>query len=137
VLAERTLSDERRRREAAERSATLAETALAKEQCRSLLVEAALAEYDAQTKASQDAATVEADKHTTALAVTALAKLEAAPKQRYGGPLPTHFSSPLTAAEVAKLDAAILDKQRPHKTAAREKALADNANKKHPNKANK
>jgi hypothetical protein len=44
---------------------------------------------------------------------------------RYGGPPPTHFSPPLTAAEVAELDAAILDKRRRHKTAAREKALAE------------
>jgi hypothetical protein len=58
-------------------------------------------------------------KHATTLAVTVLTKLKAAPKVRYGGPPPTHFSSPLTAAEVAELDAAILDKRRRHETAAR------------------
>jgi hypothetical protein len=42
--------------------------------------------------------------------VTALTKLKAAPKVRYSGPLPTHFSLPLTAEEVAELDAATLDK---------------------------
>jgi hypothetical protein len=48
---------------------------------------------------------------------------------RYGGPPPTHFSLPLTAEEVAELDAATLNKQHCHKMAVREKALADKANK--------
>jgi hypothetical protein len=49
----------------------------------------------------------------------------------------THFPPPLTAAEVAELDAAILNKRRRHEMAAWEKALADNANKQHRNEANK
>ncbi len=48
----------------------------------------ALAEYDAQTIASQDAAAMEAAEHATTLAVIALTELEAAPKLRYGGPPP-------------------------------------------------
>ncbi len=67
-----------------------------------------LAEYDAQTIASWDAAAEEA----VALGAMALTELKAAPKLRYGGALPTHFSSPLPAKEVAKLNAATLDKQR-------------------------
>ncbi len=67
-------------------------------------------------------------EHATTLAVTALNKLKAAPKVRYGGPPPTHFPPPLTAAEVAKLDAANLNRQHRHETAAREKKLADEAN---------
>jgi hypothetical protein len=110
VLVKRTLADERCYREAVERSATLAKTALAKEHCRSLLAEAALVEYDAQTKASWDAAAVKVVKHATTLAVMVLTKLEAAPKLRYGGPPPTYFSPPLTTAEVAELNATILDK---------------------------
>ena len=77
-----------------------------------MLAEAALAEYDIQTKASQNVATAEAAKHATMLVVTVLVELKAAPKLRYGGPPPTHFSLPLTAKEVAELDAAILVKQR-------------------------
>ncbi len=80
---------------------------------------------------------MEAAKHTTTLAVTMLAKLKATPKLRYGESPLTHFSLLLTAAEVAKLNAAILNKQRRHKMAAQEKALANNANKQHCNKANK
>jgi hypothetical protein len=138
VSVERNLANERCHREAAERSAMLAETALAEEQRRSLLAEAALAEYDAQTKASWDAATLEAAKHATTLVVTALAKLEAAPKLRYGGPPPpTHFPSLLTAAEVAELDATILNKQRHHKMAVWEKALANDTNEQHRDNANK
>ncbi len=109
MLAERTLTHERCCREAAERSATLVETALAKEQHRSLLAKAALAEYHAQTKASWDAAMVEVAKHATTLVVTVLAKLEAAPKLRYNGSPSTHFFPPIAATEVADLDAAILD----------------------------
>ncbi len=137
VLVETTPADEHHCRVAEERSATLADTALAKEQHCSLLAEAALAEYDAQTKASWDAAAVEAAVHATMLVVTALAKLKAAPKLRYGGPPPTHFSLPLAAAEVAELDATILDKQRCHKTAVNENALANDANKQHCDVANK
>ncbi len=85
--------------------------------------------YNAQTIASQDAAAVKTAKHATTLAVTVLTKLKAAPKVRYGGPLPTHFSPPLTTKEVTELDAPSLDKQRCHEMAAREKALADKANK--------
>jgi hypothetical protein len=66
-------------------------------------------------------------KHATTLGVMALTKLKAAPKLRYGGPPPTHFSPPLTAKEVAKLDAATLDKQR--RASTQEKALTDKANK--------
>jgi hypothetical protein len=87
----------------------------------------ALAEYNAQTIASWDAAVGEVTKHATTLAVMALTELKAAPKLRYGGPPPTHFPPPLTAEEVPKLDAATLDKQRRHKTAGREKGLADEA----------
>jgi hypothetical protein len=87
-----------------------------------------LAEYDAQTIASWDAAAVEAVDHVTTLGVMALTELKTAPKLRYGGPPPTHFSPPLTAKEVAELDAATLDKQRRHKMAAREKALSNEAN---------
>jgi hypothetical protein len=63
-------------------------------------------------------------KHATTLAVPALTKLNATPKVRYGGPPPTHSSLPLTATEVAELDAATLNKRHCHKTAAREKVLA-------------
>jgi hypothetical protein len=97
----------------------------------SLLAEVALADYDTQTIASRDAATVKTAKHATMLVVTALTKLKAAPKVRYGGPPPTHFPLLLTAEEVAELDAATLDKQHCHEMAAREKALADEANKRH------
>ncbi len=102
-----------------------------------MLAEAALAEYDIQTKASQNVATAEAAKHATMLVVTVLVELKAAPKLRYGGSPLTHFLPLLTAAEKAKLDAAILDKQHCHKTAALKKALANNANEQHCNKANK
>ncbi len=77
-----------------------------------------MTEYNAQTKASRDAAALEAAKHATALAVTVLTKLKATPKLRYVGSPPTHFPPPLTAAEVAELNAAILDKQHRHETAA-------------------
>ncbi len=60
------------------------------------------------------------------MGVMALTELKAAPKLRYGGPPPTHFPPPLTAKEVAELDAATLDKQR--QAAAQEKALADKTN---------
>ncbi len=70
----------------------------------------ALAEYDAQTIASWDAAAVEAVDHIRMLGVMALTELKTAPKLRYGGPPPTHYFPPLTAKEVAKLDAATLDK---------------------------
>ncbi len=46
-------------------------------------------------------------------------------------PRQLNFSPPLTTAEVAELDAANLDRHRCHKTAAWEKALADEANKRH------
>ena len=128
VLVKKTLADEHCCREAAERSATLAKTALAKEHCRSLLAEAALVEYDAQTKASWDAAAVKVVKHATTLAVMVLTKLEAAPKLRYGGPPPTYFSPPLTTAEVAELNAIILDKGPRHEMDAKER---------HHNKVNK
>ncbi len=72
---------------------------------------------------------MEAVDHVTTLGVMALSELKAAPKLRYGGPPPTHFSLPLTAKEVAELDAATLDKRRRHEMSAREKALADEANK--------
>ena len=136
VSAEKTLSNELCHWEAAESSATLAETALAKEQRCSLMAEVASAEYNAQTKASWDAAAVEAAKYATMLVVTALAELKATPKLRYGGPPLTRFSPWLTAAEVAELDAAIIDKQHCNKTAVWEKALANNANEQHCNKAN-
>ncbi len=118
---------EQRRRESAERAAETAEKALAEEQRLSSLAKMVLAEYDAQTIASWDAAAVEAVDHLTTLGVMALTELKTTPKLRYGGPPPTHFSPPLTAKEVAKLDAATLDKQCHHKMAAREKALADEA----------
>ncbi len=88
----------------------------------------ALAEYDAQTIASRNAAAVEVVEHAMTLVVMALTKLKAASKLRYGGPPLTHFPPPLTAKEVAELDAAILDKQRRHETATREKSLANKAN---------
>jgi hypothetical protein len=124
AMAENALAGEQCRRESAERAVGMAEKALAKEQGLSLLAKMALAEYNAQTIASWDAATVEA----VAMGVMALTKLKAAPKLRYSGPPPTHFSPPLTAKEVAKLDADNLDKRRRHETAAREKALVDEAN---------
>ncbi len=128
MLAERTLANEHHCREAAECSATLVVTVLAEEQGLSPLAEMALAEYDAQTIVSWDAAAVEAVKHTTTLVIMALTKLKAAPKLRYSGPPPTHFSPPLTAKVVAKLDAATPNKRHCHKTAAWEKALANKAN---------
>ncbi len=88
----------------------------ANEQCQAAAREKALADEAHEQRQTA--------KHATTLAVTALTKLKAAPKVRYGGPPPTHFPPPLTAAEVAELDAAILDKRRRHETAAREKALA-------------
>jgi hypothetical protein len=101
---------------------------LAKEQHLSSSAKMALAEYDAQTIASWDAAVVEAVDHVTTLGVMALTKLKTAPKLRYGGPPPTHFSPPLTTKEVDELNAATLNKQRCHKMATQEKALADKAN---------
>jgi hypothetical protein len=127
--AEKVLAMEQCHQELAEHAAATAEKALAEEQRLSLLAKMALAEYNAQTIASWDATAVEAVDHITALGVMMLTKLKAAPKLRYGGPPPTHFSPPLTAKEVAKLDAATLDKQRRHETAAREKALSEKANK--------
>ncbi len=50
--------------------------------------------------------------HITTMGVMVLTELKAAPKLRYGGPLPTQFSQPLTAKEVAELNAATLNKQR-------------------------
>jgi hypothetical protein len=121
--------------EAPNRSPALAEKALAEEQhCHETATqEKALADKaneQRQTAAWEKALADEAHeqrqtaKHATLLAVTALTKLKADPKVGYGGPPPTHFSPPLTAAEVAELDAAILDKRRRHETAVREKALA-------------
>jgi hypothetical protein len=127
--AEKALAMEQRCLELAKHAAAMAKKALAEEQRLSLSAKMALAEYNAQTIASWDAAAVEAVDHVMTLEVMALTKLKAAPKLRYGGPPPTHFSPPLTAKEVAELDAATLDKQRRHKMAAREKALADKANK--------
>ncbi len=107
ATAENALAVEQRRRELAKRAVVTAEKALAEEQGISSLAKMVLAEYNAQTIASWDAAAVEA----VALGVMALTELKAAPKLRYGGPPPTHFSLPLTAKEVAKLYAATLDKQ--------------------------
>ncbi len=129
ALADSVLVPEQPHQESAERAAALAVTALAEEQRLSSLAEVVLAEYDAQTIASWDAAAVETAKHATMLAITALTKLKAAPKVRYGGPPPTHFSLLLTAKEVAELDAATLDKQHCHKIAVREKTLAGEGNK--------
>ncbi len=126
--AEKALATEQRHQELAERAAATAEKVLAKEQCLSLLAKMALAEYYAQTIASWGAAAVEAVDHVTTLGVMVLTELKTAPKLRYGGPPPTHFSPPFTAKEVAELNADTLDKQRCHKMAAREKALADKAN---------
>ncbi len=97
-MAEKALAEERRRHETATQEKALAD------------------------EANERLQTAE---HATTLAVTALTNLKAAPKVRYGGPPLTHFSLPLTAVEVAELDAAILDKLRRHETAAREKALAE------------
>jgi hypothetical protein len=120
---------EQRRQESAKRAAVMAEKVLVEEQCLSLSEKMTLVEYNAQTIASWDAALVEAVEHATMLRVMAQTKLKAAPKLRYGGPPPTHFSPLHSAEEVAKLDATTLNKQRHHETAAREKALADEANK--------
>ncbi len=79
-----------------------------------------MVEYNAQTKASWNAAMVEVAERAMMLAVRVLAKLKVTPKLRYGGPPPTHFPPPLTAAEVAELDDAIVVKQRRHKTATQE-----------------
>jgi hypothetical protein len=127
--AEIALAMEQHRRESAERAAVTAEKALAEEQRLSLSAKMVLAEYDAQTIASWDAAAVEAVNHVTTLGVMALTKLKAAPKLKYGGLPPTHFSPLLTSKEVAELDFATLDKQCHHEMAVREKALADEANK--------
>ncbi len=125
------LAEEQHRRESAERAAATAEKALAKEQCLSLSAKMALAEYDDQTIVSWDAAAVEVVDHVTTLGVMALTELKTAPKLRYGGPPPTHFSPPLTAKEVAEINATTLDKQHHHKMAAQEKVLADEANERH------
>jgi hypothetical protein len=124
ATAENALAMEQRRQESAKLAAATAEKVLAKEQGLSLSEIMALAEYDAKTIASWDAAAVEA----VALGVMVLTELKAAPKLRYGGLPPTHFSPLLIAKEVAELNAANLDKQCRHKTAMREKALADQAN---------
>jgi hypothetical protein len=119
ALAEKALAEEKRCQEAAMREKALADEA----------------NEQRQAAARENAFTDEAHKqrwtaeHATTLVVTALTKLNAAPKVRYGGPLPTHFSPPLTAAELAELDAANLDRRRCHETAVREKALANKANK--------
>ena len=105
-MVEKALAAEQCRRESAKCAAATAEKALAEEQGLSSSAKMVLAEYDAQTIASWDAAAVEA----VALGVMALTKLKAAPKLRYGGPPPTHFSPLLTAKEVAELDAATPDK---------------------------
>ncbi len=126
--AEKALAMDQRRQESAECAAAMAEKALAKEQRPSSLAKMALAEYDAQTIASWDAAAVEVVDHITTLGVMLLTDLKTAPKLRYGGPPPNHFSPPLTAKEVAELDAATLNKRCHHEMAAREKALADEAN---------
>jgi hypothetical protein len=127
--AEKALAMEQRRQESAERAAATAEKALAKEHRLSSSAKMALAEYDALTIASWNAAAVEVVDHVMTMGVMALTELKAAPKLRYGGPPPTHFSLPLTAKEVAELDAATLDKQR--QAAAQEKALGDEANEQH------
>ncbi len=119
ALAEKALAEEKRHQDVAAQEKALADKA--NEQRQAAAMENALVE-----KAHKQRRTAE---HATTLVVTALTKLKATPKVRYGGPPPTHFSSPLTTAEVAKLDAANLDRRRHHETAAREKALADEANK--------
>jgi hypothetical protein len=124
--AEKALAMEQRHRELAEGAAATAEKVLAEEQHLSLSAKMALVEYDAQTIASWDAAVVEVVDHVTTMGVMVLIELKAAPKLRYGGPPPTHFSPLLTAKEVAELDAATLDKRR--RAATLEKALVDNAN---------
>ncbi len=121
--------------EAPNRTPALAKKALAKVQCHHEMATQEKALADEANKQCQAAAWEKAladkaheqcqmAKHATTLVVTVLTKLKAAPKVRYRGPPPTHFPPPLTAAEVAELDAAILDKRRHHETAAREKALA-------------
>ena len=70
------MAAEQRRRESAECAAAMAEKALAEEQGLSSLAKMALAEYDAQTIASWDAAAVEAVEHATTLGVMALTKLK-------------------------------------------------------------
>jgi hypothetical protein len=106
ATAENALAAEQCCQESAECAAATAKKALAEEQGLSLLAKMVLAEYNAQTIASWDAAAVEA----VMLGVIALTELKTAPKLRYGGPRPTHFSLPLTAKEVAELNAATLDK---------------------------
>ncbi len=114
VLAKKVLAEEQRCHETATQEKALANEANEQRQAA------------AQEKALADEAHVQCQmaEHAMTLAVTALTKLKATPKVRYGGPPPTHFSPPLTAAEVADLDATILDKRRRHETAAREKVLA-------------
>jgi hypothetical protein len=114
ALAKKALAEERCCHETATQEKALANEA--NERCQAAAREKALADEAHEQRQTA--------KHATTLAVTALTKLKAAPKVRYGGPPPTHFPPPLTAAEVAELDAAILDKRRRHETAAREKALA-------------
>ncbi len=121
------MATEQCRQESAKRAVAMAAKALAKEQRLSPSAKIALAEYDAQTIESWDAAMVEVVNHVTKLGVMALTKLKATPKLRYGGPPPTHFPLLLTAKEVAELDATTLNKQR--QVATQEKALADEANK--------
>jgi hypothetical protein len=132
MSAEKVLAEEQHCHEAAAREKALADKANKRHQAAAR--EKALADKANkrhQATAREKALADEAHKqrqtaeHATTLAVTALTKLKATPKVRYGGPPPTHFSPPLTATEVAELDAAILDKCRCHKTAAREKALAE------------
>jgi hypothetical protein len=65
------------RQELAKCAVVTAEKALAEEQCLSSSAKMALAEYDAQTIASWDAAAVEAVEHATTLGVMALTKLKA------------------------------------------------------------
>ncbi len=118
---------EQRRQELAKHAVATAEKVLAKEQRLSLSAKMVVAEYNAQTIASWDATAVEMVNYVRTMGVMALTKLKATPKLRYGGPPLTQFSPPLTAKEVAKLNAATHNKQR--QAVAQEKALVDKANK--------
>jgi hypothetical protein len=115
VLAEKALAEEQRCHKTAMQEKAWADEA--KERRQAAAWEKALADEAHEQR--------ETAEHATTLVVTMLTKLKAAPKVRYGGPPPTHFSLPLTATGVAKLDAAILDKRRRHETAVREKAFAE------------
>ncbi len=102
ALAEKALTEEQRRHKTATQEKALADEANERHQ-------AAAREKTLADEAHERRQMAE---HAMTLAVTALTKLKATPKVRYGGPPPTHFSPPLNAKEVAELDTATLDNRR-------------------------